>query len=111
MCGYFFLLIIGALLELIGISIVLPFIYAIMDMEKLMQNRYILYIKQYIPLESGESVLWGIIILIIAVYVIKNLMLIFIQYCVGCFGCGFKKMYLPECCQHICISHILPTLN
>ena len=89
--GIFFLLIIGALLELIGISIVLPFIYAIMDMEKLMQNRYILYIKQYIPLESGESVLWGIIILIIAVYVIKNLMLIFIQYCVGCFGCGFKK--------------------
>ena len=89
--GIFFLLIIGALLELIGISIVLPFIYAIMDMEKLMQNRYILYIKQYIPLESGESVLWGIIILIIAVYVIKNLILMFIQYCVGCFGCGFKK--------------------
>lgn len=89
--GIFFMLLMGALLEVLGISIVLPFVYAIMDMDALMQNKYIMYLKHYIPLESKNTVLWLIIILIALVYILKNILLVFIQYCVGCFGCGYKK--------------------
>lgn len=89
--GIFFLLIMEALLELLGISVVLPFIYAIMDMNAVMHSKYVLFLQRYIVIESEKTVLLGIVISIILVYLIKNLVLVFIQYCVSCFGCGYKK--------------------
>lgn len=89
--GIFFLLLIGSLLELISISVILPFIYALMDIESVMQSEYILFLKRYIPIESEATVLWGIVAIVVLVYLVKNALLIFIQYCTSRFGADYKK--------------------
>ena len=89
--GVFFLLLIGSLLELIGISIILPFVYAIVDMKSVMQNRYVAAVLHQFPSVTEAGVLFGLIILIVVVYLIKNLTLLFIQYQISRFGCDYKK--------------------
>lgn len=89
--GIFFLLIIESLLELVGISIILPFIYAIMDMEAVMSNPYVAAILQKFPTASEKDIFLGIIVSIIVVYVIKNLIQFIVRYWISRFGCAYKK--------------------
>lgn len=87
----FFLLILSSLLELISISIILPFIYAIMDMDLIMKSKYVIVLKSHFSFVSETFVLFGIVFLISMIYLLKNLVLVFIQYQISRFGCNYKK--------------------
>lgn len=87
----FFLLLLGSLLELASISIILPFIYVIMDMDTLMCNPRIVLLSEKYSFISESFILFGTVIAIILVYLTKNILLMFIQYRVNRFGCNYKK--------------------
>lgn len=61
-----------SVLETLGVSVVIPFIIAILSPEELLNNKYIVAIKRYIPLDTYQSMIVFTAGIIIAVYVIKN---------------------------------------
>ena len=73
---------IASLLELFGVTIVVPFISAVMNPESIAQNKYIILLldlfKFQTPSSSITLVILGIILML--VYIIKNIGLIFSRY-------------------------------
>ena len=46
-----------SVLETLGVSVVIPFIIAILSPEELLNNKYIVAIKRYIPLDTYQSMI------------------------------------------------------
>lgn len=73
------MIMIGSLLELMGVTAFLPFIELIMDSSAIQQNELLLFIYSYIHFESVEGFLVFLAFLIGLVYVIKNIYLSLMQ--------------------------------
>jgi len=84
-------LIVGSLLELLGISVILPLIYAILDINTLSSNDKFDFIRNLFRLDSDMSVIVFCITAVILIYVVKNTMLVFINYRKQHFSCSFKE--------------------
>lgn len=74
------LIVVSSYLELLGISILIPFVSALLDSEKLLSNVYIIKIMQLFGLDGQLDMLMLLGIGIIAIYIIKNLFLLFSTY-------------------------------
>ncbi len=77
------LMVIGGLLETFSVSLVLPFISAVMEPEKAMQKWYAKLICAAFHLQIPRTFLVVVAVLLAAVYIIKNIYLLFeynIQY-------------------------------
>lgn len=78
--GLFLIVFLGALWEMLGVSIMLPFIQVLLTPEQLMEKRYILVIMKMFGIESVYGIIVLVCILIIFIYLIKNGYLIFSSY-------------------------------
>ncbi len=86
-----FLIIISSYLELLGISILIPFVTALLDFQKLLSNVYIVRIMRLFHLDGQMGVLTVLCIIIISIYVIKNIFLLFSIYYQTKFQWGIRQ--------------------
>ena len=70
--GVAFMSMVTALLETLGISVVIPFIVAMLQPEKLLEYRLMRAIVELLHLEGEQGILLLAAFMIIAVYVLKN---------------------------------------
>lgn len=76
----FFSMILSSLLETLGVSVVIPFITAILSPQQLLQNKYIRIMGRLIPLNNYQNVIAFTAVAIIIVYVFKNIIILLTSY-------------------------------
>ena len=77
------LMILGALLETLGISLILPVISVILDPDSVFSSHAMLYIYNFLGMESSRDFLIFLCVVLMAVYILKNIYLYFmysVQY-------------------------------
>lgn len=72
---------IGAVVETLGIGIIIPFVSAMLEPEKLLQNKYIGIAVDLFGIRSSEQLILFLGSLIALVYILKNLYLTLLSYC------------------------------
>lgn len=81
-----FVIIVSSGFELMGVTAVLPFIQAVVSPEKIMGNLYVAKVTGFLGIESSQGVLIAMGTALIAVYLVKNIYMIFsyfVQYNYG----------------------------
>lgn len=78
--GIGFMILIGAILETLGVSLIVPLAQAIMDAETLAQNQYVIIIREVLHLEDMNQFMVLLLFLVVGVYVVKNLYLLVLNY-------------------------------
>ena len=73
------MMVIGAGLEMIGVSLILPLISVIMNPSVLEENRYAVLVSNILHIQSEKEFIIFLILLLMAVFVFKNLYL-FLEY-------------------------------
>lgn len=76
----FFLLMCSSLLEMLGVSVVIPFIFAMLEPEKVMANRYVKDCMEFLHVGSTRGVIGIIAAAIVMVYVLKNGIILVVNY-------------------------------
>lgn len=70
------LMVVGGLLEMLSVSLVLPFMNAVMEPEKTMEKWYVKLICDFFHLQSPRTFLIVVAVLLAGVYIFKNLYLV-----------------------------------
>ena len=70
----------GAISELLGVSVILPLVQAMLNIEELKKNVIIDKIIKFLNLKYDNQILLIIIILVIIVYILKNIFLFLVTY-------------------------------
>ncbi len=73
--GLFFLIAIGSALEMLGVTIFMPFIEVVMDPKTIQENRYLHFAYETLRLTNSRDFLAAIAVAIILIYVFKNVFL------------------------------------
>lgn len=89
--GVFCLMFIGAVLETLGISAILPFVQAMMDPQTLMDKAYIQSLMRLFGISTVEGVTILVGVIIIIIYLVKNIFLLISVYCQVRFRTGICK--------------------
>lgn len=87
----FFLSILGALMEAMGVSIILPLVQIMIEPDMLMQNAITGEILRGLQIHNAEQMIILIIISIILVYIIKNIFLTFLAYVRCRYACKIQR--------------------
>lgn len=74
------MVLIGGILETLGVSIILPLVSAIMDTETLSHNKWVIMICDILHLDNMTQFIEFMLIAIIIVFVIKNAYLLLLSY-------------------------------
>ena len=77
-----FMIVIGAILELLGITAILPFINVAMDPDSVFKNKELSYFYNLLHMKSPNTFLAIMAFLLILIYLIKNLYLTLMNYCI-----------------------------
>lgn len=75
------IIVLGAFLELMGVTAILPFVNAIISPEKLLENRIIKWIYSFLGLTSSLEIIILLSVALIVIYVIKNIYIVFMTNC------------------------------
>lgn len=78
--GLMVMILIGGLLETAGVSLILPFLYAILDEQTFAANEYVIYFMNLFGMESTKSFIFFLLGALIFMYVFKSVYLIFMTY-------------------------------
>lgn len=78
--GLAVLILIGGVLETLGVSMMIPVFNVIMDLEALMANQYIQMIMSILHIETGRQLVVLILVAVIMLFVIKNAFILFQTY-------------------------------
>ncbi|MBO4266280.1 MAG: ABC transporter ATP-binding protein [Lachnospiraceae bacterium] len=78
--GMMIVILIGSVFELLGVSVMLPFIQALLDPNELMSKPYISFFSNLLGLSDGHSLVIMVGIGIVVIYLIKNTYLAFSSY-------------------------------
>lgn len=78
--GLGILILIGGLLETLGVSMMLPLVTAIMDVERMQQNKYVQMICGWFYIENMNHFVIFLLIAVVLVFVLKNAYLLFLAY-------------------------------
>lgn len=73
--GLLFMIITGSFLELLGVTIFMPFIEIIMEPAAIRENVYLNWLYEYLSFQSVGAYLTFIAFIIIGVYIVKNVFL------------------------------------
>lgn len=76
----FFLMLLVSVLEMLGVSVVIPFIIAMLDPENIMQNKYVKDIIGGFEIENYQVILFLIALSILIIYILKNLIILSVNY-------------------------------
>lgn len=79
--GILALTLIGAVTEMLGVSIMGPFVQALIAPQELLDNRYLKPVLKWFEVDTPEKLLTFMGVGIAAVYVVKNLYLVLLSYC------------------------------
>ncbi len=71
---------VGALLETLGVSIIIPLVSAFLSPDQLMENRYIKPIVLFLHIETSEQLLILISAAVIVIYILKNAYMLLLSY-------------------------------
>lgn len=82
---------IGALLETLGVSFIIPLINALLTPEKLMNNRWLQKPLAYLNIHDSASVVVLISIATILLYLFKNLYFIFLSWVRAKYSCKIQR--------------------
>lgn len=82
-----FIIVIGAFLELMGVSAILPFVNAILAPNALMNNSYIIFINNIFGFTSYKQIIVFLALILIVVYIVKNVYIVFMT------GCQYRFVY------------------
>ena len=93
--GLGFLMLIGGFLEMLSVSLILPFMEAIMQPEEIMQNAYVAPVCGWIGIEDHRTFLIFLAILMIIIYIVKNLFLLLEMYMQKRFV--YNNMFSVQC--------------
>lgn len=80
LAGLAVLILMGGILETLGVSMMLPVVDAVMDPDKFMQKSYAQKIAGLFHIQSARQLIIGMLLLMIALFVIKNVYLLFQIY-------------------------------
>lgn len=78
--GLFIAIFIGSIFELFGVSILIPFMEVLVTPEKIMEKEYIRQGMDLLGITNHKQLVISLLVIMILVYIIKNLYLIFLQY-------------------------------
>ncbi len=82
------LMVIGALLEMLGVSLIVPLISTIMNGNFIEANRFTNYINKFLEAESPRHFIILMLIVLIIIYIVKGLFLYFENYLQQLFICN-----------------------
>lgn len=85
------LVIIGSFFELLGVTAVFPFIQAVLTPDELKRKWYISNIVEQLNINSDKEMMLFIGIIIIAIYIVKNLFLLWCYYLQYSFATKIQK--------------------
>lgn len=85
------LTLIGAVFETLGVSIIIPFVSSLIDIENFMKNSYVKPICEVLGLNSHNKIIIGLGLSISLIYIIKNLYLTFLSYIRAKFATKMQK--------------------
>ena len=78
--GLGFMILIGAILETMGVSMIVPLAQAMLDAETLADNEYVILVREMLGLESMDEFVILLLFAVVAIFVIKNAYLLFMNY-------------------------------
>ena len=84
----------SAFLEMLSVSLILPFMKAAMEPDEVLRNKYVSWICKLLSIDSGKKFLIFIAIVLACVYVLKNIFMIY-QTTVQC-EFVYNNMYLTQ---------------
>lgn len=91
MIGMFFVIMVGSGFELLGVSVMLPFIEALLSPESLIKKPYIKLFADIFQISNTDSLVLMVGIGIVLIYIIKNLYLAFSSYLQVSFSYNTKR--------------------
>ncbi|MBR5579179.1 MAG: ABC transporter ATP-binding protein, partial [Lachnospiraceae bacterium] len=74
------MILIGALLETVGVSMIVPLAQAILDAEALAENQYVVMVRRMLGLDNMSQFVILLLLSVIAVFIIKNAYLLLMNY-------------------------------
>ena len=72
-----FLMVIGGFMEMLSVSMMLPFITTIMEPGKVMENRYVMWVMDSFKIQTDRSFLVFLALTMAVIYLFKNIFLLF----------------------------------
>ena len=84
-----FIIFIDAFVELLGVSVIIPFIQAVTTPEVLLENKYAKWAYDFLGMSDTNQFIVLMAVVIIAVYILKNLFLVYmynLQYKFSYYG-------------------------
>lgn len=84
-------MLLSSLLELLGVSIIYPFLQLMLDVDELQEKWYILLLYRFVPNASIKTLLLMIAMLIVIVYILKNALMLVSIYVQNSFAARFQK--------------------
>lgn len=76
----FFLMLIVSMLEMLGVSVIVPFVITMLEPDKILQNQYVAPVVNYLNITEYKQFMVLVAGAIIVTYVIKNMFILFVNY-------------------------------
>lgn len=92
----------AAVLEALGVSVIVPLVNALLQPEQLFENSYIRIITDFLEIHSNERLIISIITAVILVYIFKNLFFIFFAWLKTRYACKVQR----ECSVYMMQSYM-----
>lgn len=74
------LILIGGVLETVSVSMILPLVTAIMDLDKMAKNQYVIMVCDWFSIDNMNDFVVLLLIAVIAMFVLKNVFLLIATY-------------------------------
>ena len=87
----FILTVLGAVCEMLGVSVILPLVQVMIAPEQLLRYSVIVYIMKCFNIQNPKTLIWLMGFAVILVYVIKNIYLFFLSYVRAKFACKVQR--------------------
>lgn len=75
-----FMTILGALLETLGVSIIIPLVQAFVSPEQLLENKYIKLFADTFHITTANQLIISISVMVILIYILKNMYMTLLSY-------------------------------
>ncbi|SER54105.1 ABC-type multidrug transport system, ATPase and permease component [Butyrivibrio fibrisolvens] len=96
----FVTMIISSILEMLGIAVVMPFMTTLTDADTLMKKWYIVLFMNVFGINNFYNLLLWMGILVVIIYVLKNVVLLLTRNYQNVFQCGIQSVMSTEMLEH-----------
>lgn len=93
LAGMLFIILIGAIAELIGVTIILPIVDLAMNPASVTENKWCVMITDFTGVTDSNHVLLILIGITITVYIVKNIYLSWMAHRMNCFSKNIKQHF------------------